>query len=224
MKKKLLSLSLVSVLLLGLLSGCGSTKKITASETYEVDKHPAVTVDGSWIVPGKDREFVFLPDGTYTSTISSEMNGTYSYYKDVKGFDLAEAFHDLSYIVLSDADGKEQIWGAALGDVIVGYWNQDPCYYFRKDRTIVPLKDILGAWHDALGGKYSITLQENGTGKIGDKDKPSDCTYTYSEQTGYLTISQEGKKDQQFAVGMHEGYLFLMVVGNYYTMYLYQPA
>ena len=79
-------------MLTGLLTGCGSTKKIVASETYEVEENPSVTVDGTWIVPGKDREITFHTDGTYTSTISDTMNGSYSYYKNIEGFELADSF------------------------------------------------------------------------------------------------------------------------------------
>ncbi|MDO4286748.1 MAG: hypothetical protein Q4C40_03400 [Eubacteriales bacterium] len=223
MKRRLLSLGLAAVVLTGLLTGCGSTRKIVASETYEVDKNPAVTVEGDWIVPGKDRELTFQADGTYTSTISSSMNGKYVYYKDIEGFALADAFDQLTYVVLSDSDGKEQIFSAVLGDVMVGYHNQDQCYYFRKDREIVPETDFLGSWIDASGGKYTMTLQADGTGKLGEADDLRDCTYRYSEDTGYLTITDEDT-EQEYAVGMYEGYLFLMTVGNYYSMYLYQPA
>lgn len=223
MKRKWLSLTLIGVILTGLLTGCGSTKKIVASETYEVEPNPSMTVDGTWIVPGKDREITFNPDGTYTSTISDTMNGSYAYYKDIEGFDLADAFKELEYIVLSDSDGKEQIFSAVLGDILVGYWNQDSCYYFRKDRQIVPQNEFMGSWVDAFGGKYTIELQNDGTGKIGDKDDMESCTFQYDDNTGYLTITQDGK-DKQYAVGMYEGYLFLMQVGNYYIMYMFQPS
>ena len=223
MKKRWLSLVLAAVMLTGLLTGCGSTKKIVASETYEVEENPSVTVDGTWIVPGKDREITFHADGTYTSTISDTMNGSYSYYKNIDGFELADSFKELEYVVLSDSDGKEQIFGAVLGDILVGYWNKDSCYYFREDREILPEEKFLGSWTDAFGGKYTMVLNNDGTGKIGDKDDLEACTFQYDTQTGYLTVTQDGK-DKQYAVGMHEGYLFLMQVGNYYTMYMFQPA
>lgn len=223
MKKQWLSLALVAVALTGLLTGCGSTKKIVASETYEEETNPSMTVDGTWIVPGKDREITFNADGTYTSTISDTMNGSYTYYKNIEGFDLADSFQELEYIVLSDSDGKEQIFSAILGDILVGYWNQDSCYYFRKDRKMVPEKEFMGSWVDTFGGKYTIELHDDGTGKIGDKDDMESCTFQYDDQTGYLTITQDDK-DKQYAVGMYEGYLFLMQVGNYYTMYMFQPS
>ena len=47
MKKRWLSLVLAAVMLTGLLTGCGSTKKIVASETYEVEENPSVTVDNT---------------------------------------------------------------------------------------------------------------------------------------------------------------------------------
>ena len=206
MKKRWLSLVLAAVMLTGLLTGCGSTKKIVASETYEVEENPSVTVDG-----------------TYTSNISDTMNGSYSYYKNIDGFELADSFKELEYVVLSDSDGKEQIFGAVLGDILVGYWNKDSCYYFREDREILPEEKFLGSWTDAFGGKYTMVLHDDGTGKIGDKDDLEACTFQYDTQTGYLTVTQDGK-DKQYAVGMHEGYLFLMQVGNYYTMYMFQPA
>ena len=223
MKKRWLSLVLAAVMLTGLLTGCGSTIKIVASETYEVEENPSVTVDGTWIVPGKDRDITFHADGTYTSTISDTMNGSYSYYKNIEGFELADSFKELESVVLSDSDGKEQIFGAVLGDILVGYWNKDSCYYFREDREILPEEKFLGSWTDAFGGKYTMVLHDYGTGKIGDKDDLEACTFQYDTQTGYLTVTQDGK-DKQYAVGMHEGYLFLMQVGNYYTMYMFQPA
>ncbi|MCD8355651.1 MAG: hypothetical protein LUE11_03650 [Clostridia bacterium] len=223
MKKKIFSLGLAAVMLAGLLTGCGDTKKIIASETYEVEKNPSVTVDGTWIVPGTDRELQFDGDGTYTSTISKSMNGNYAYYKDVAGFELADAFNSIEYVVLSDSDGEEQIFGAVLGDIIIGYWNQDNCYYFREDRQIIPEEDFLGTWTDASGGKYTMTLDTDGTGKVGSEKNLEDCTFRYSEETGYLTITQNDK-DKDYVVGMYEGYLFLMLAGNYYTMYMYQPA
>ena len=223
MKKRWLSLVLAAVMLTGLLTGCGSTKKILASETYEVEENPSVTVDGTWIVPGKDREITFHADGTYTSTISDTMNGSYSYYKNIDGFELADSFKELEYVVLSDSDGKEQIFGAVLGDILVGYWNKDSCYYFREDREILPEEKFLGSWTDAFGGKYTMVLHDDGTGKIGDKDDLEACTFQYDTQTGYLTVTKAGK-DKQYAVGMQAGYLFVMQVGNYYTMYMFQPA
>lgn len=223
MKRKICSLALAAALLLGLLAGCGSTKTVVASETYTVDKNPAVSVEGTWIVPGKDRGLTFAADGTYTSTISSSMNGQYAYYTDIEGFALADAFDTLSYVVLSDADGEEQIFGAVLGDIFVGYYNNDQCYYFREQRDMIPAADFLGNWVDASGGAYTMSLREDGTGTIGEEDDLRDCTYRYDETTGYLTIT-EGEDDTEYAVGMHEGYLFLMPVGKYYSMYLYQPA
>lgn len=220
MKKKCLSLLLVAIMLVGLLTGCGSTQKIVASETYEVEENPSVTVDGTWIVPGKDRELRFQSDGTYTSTISKTMNGSYTYYKNIEGFKLADAFQQVEYVVLSDSEGEEQIFGAILGDILVGYWNQDSCYYFRKDREIIPEEKFVGSWSS---GKYHMVLNGDGTGKSGDKDDLQACTYQYDTKTGYLTITQDDK-DRQYAVGMYEGYLFLMLVDNYYTMYMFQPA
>lgn len=220
MKKKCLSLLLVAVMLIGLLTGCGSTKKIVASETYEVEKNPSMTVDGTWMVPGKDRELRFQADGTYTSTISKTINGSYTYYKNIEGFKLADSFQNVEYVVLSDSEGEEQIFGAVLGDILVGYWNQDSCYYFREDREIIPEEKFVGSWSS---GKYNMVFHGDGTGKAGDKDELQACTYQYDTKTGYLTITQDDK-DTQYAVGMYEGYLFLMLVGNYYTMYMFQPT
>lgn len=223
MKKRLLSLGLAAVVLTGLLTGCGSTQKIVASETYEVLENPSMSVEGKWDVPGADREVSFLADGTYTSTISSSMNGNYVYYRDIEGFELADQFENIEYVVLSDKKGEEKLFGAILGDIMVGYYEHNQCYYFRQDRTIVAEEQFLGSWTDALGGEYQMTLNADGTGSVGDADEQEDCSYSYEEQTGYLTITQDDTQ-KEYAVGMYEGYLFLMPVGSYYNMYLYQPA
>ena len=223
MKKRLLSFGLAAVMLVGLLTGCGSTKKIVASETYEVLEHPSMQVDGTWIVPDSDRELSFQADGTYTSTISDSMNGNYVYYKDIEGFALADQFDTVEYVVLSNQSGEEKLFGAVLGDLIVGYYEHDQCYYFRADREMVAADKLTGDWADALGDSYALTLRTDGTGTAGDADEPEDCIYSYDEQTGYLDITQ-GDSTKQYAVAMYEGYLFLMPVGNYYNMYMYKPV
>lgn len=223
MKKRLLSLGLAAVVLTSLLTGCGSTKKVVASETYEVLETPSMSVGGKWNVPGTDRELFFRADDTYTSTISSSMNGEYVYYKDIEGFDLADQFKNIEYVVLSDEKGEEKLFSAVLGDVMIGYYEHNQCYYFREDREIVSLEQFLGSWTDALGGKYTMTLNADGTGAIGDADELEDCTYSYDEETGYLDIIQDDMV-KQYAIGLYEGYLFAMPVGSYYNMYMYQPA
>lgn len=223
MKKRFVSLGLAVVLLLSLLTGCGSTKKIVASETYEVLENPSVSVEGKWIVPGTDREISFQSDGTYTSTISDSMNGKYAYYKSIEGFDLADEFENIEYVVLSNDKDEEKLYIAVLGDVMIGYYEHNQCYFFREEREVVPQEQILGSWNDALGGEYTMTLNEDGTGAVGDADDLEDCTYSYDAQHGYLDIVQDDTT-KQYAVGLYEGYLFAMPVGSYYNMYLFQSG
>lgn len=223
MKKRFLSLGLAAIMLVSLLTGCGSTKKVVASETYEVLENPSIHVDGKWVVPGTDREVSFQTDGTYTSTISNSMNGEYVYYTSIEGFKLADQFKNIEYVVLSDENSEEKLFSAVLGDIMIGYYEHNQCYYFREDREIVPLEQFLGSWTDALGGKYTMTLNADGTGTVGETDDLKDCTYTYDEQTGYLDIMQDDTV-KQYAIGSYEGYLFAMPVGNYYNMYLFQAA
>ncbi len=228
MKKKILSLALVAVMSVGLLSGCGSSKEApTAAETYDVLENPAITVDGKWSAPDTDRSVTFNADGTYTSTIATKfstdsLSGNYVYYSQNDSFKLADAFKNEEYVVLSNEKGKETLFGTVLGDVMVCFYDQNQCYFFRDKRTTaVSLSDFTGNWKDVTGGTYELKLKDDGTCVMGEDDKMDTYTYTYDESNYRLTVNN-GNSDQVYTVGMFEGYLFLMLNGNNYTMYMYE--
>ncbi len=228
MKKKILSLALAAVMSVGLLSGCGSSKEATtAAETYDVLENPAITVDGKWSAPDTDRSVTFNADGTYTSTIATKfstdsLSGKYVYYSQNDSFKLADAFKNEEYVVLSNEKGKETLFGTVLGDVMVCFYDQSQCYFFRDKRTTtVSLSDFTGNWKDVTGGTYELKLKDDGTCVMGEDDKIDTYTYTYDESNYCLTINN-GNSDQVYTVGMFECYLFLMLNGNNYTMYMYE--
>lgn len=228
MMKKILSLALTAVMAVGLLSGCtrgGDTS--TAAETYDVLENPSITVDGTWSAPEADRSVTFNADGTYTSTIATKfstnsLSGKYVYYSQNDSFKLADTFKNEEYVVLSNEKGKETLFGTVLGDVMVCFYDQSQCYFFRDKRTTpIALFDFTGNWKDATGGTYELKLKDDGTCKMGEDDQMDSCTYTYDEKTYCLTIDN-GNSKQVYTVGMFEGHLFLMLNGNNYTMYMYE--
>lgn len=228
MKKKILSLALAAVMAVGLLSGCTSRGQApTAAETYDVLKNPSVTVDGTWTAPDTDRSITFNADGTYTSTIGTKLStdslsGKYVYYSQNDSFKLADDFKNEEYVVLSNEKGTETLFGTVLGDVMVCFYEQNQCYFFRDKRTsAIALSDFTGKWKDATGGTYELKINDDGTCTMGEDDKMENCTYTYDEKTYCLTINN-GSSDKKYTVGMFEGYLFLMLNGNNYTMYMYE--
>ncbi len=228
MKKKILSLALTAVMSVGLLSGCGSSKEAsTAAETYDVLENPTITVDGTWSAPDTDRSVTFNADGTYTSTVPTKfstdsLSGKYVYYSQNDSFKLADAFENEEYVVLSNEKGKETLFGTVLGDVMVCFYDQNQCYFFRDKRTsAISLSDFMGSWKDATGGTYQLQLKEDGTCTMGEDDEMTKGTYTYDEKTYCLTINN-GSNDQKYTLGMFEGHLFLMLNGNNYTMYMYE--
>lgn len=228
MKKKILSLALAAVMAVGLLSGCTRRGQApTAAETYDVLENPAVTVDGKWSAPDTDRSITFNADGTYTSTVATKfstegLNGKYVYYSQNDSFKLADKFKNEEYVVLSNEKGTETLFGTVLGDVLVCFYDQNQCYFLRDKRTTaLSLSDFTGKWKDATGGTYELKLNDDGTCTMGEDDKMENCTYTYDEKTYCLTINN-GNSDKKYTVGMFEGYLFLMLNGNNYTMYMYE--
>ena len=228
MKKKILSLALAAVMAVGLLSGCTRRGQApTAAETYDVLKNPAVTVDGKWSAPDTDRSITFNADGTYTSTVATKfstegLSGKYVYYSQNDSFKLADKFKNEEYVVLSNEKGTETLFGTVLGDVLVCFYDQNQCYFLRDKRTTaLSLSDFTGKWKDATGGTYELKLNDDGTCTMGEDDKMENCTYTYDEKTYCLTINN-GNSDKKYTVGMFESYLFLMLNGNNYTMYMYE--
>ena len=220
MKKKVLSMLVMTTVLTGLLTGCGSgdasksSAAATEVEDTEVAKTDEATADGDQPECFGALEGVTLTigtSGTYAPFSYFAEDGTtlqgydvdFLYaLKDVLGFDIAdETIQDMDYSPLgtSLSQGMLDVGAAALcaTDERKKTMNFTKTYYDAGIVVVVsPENDSITSVDDLTGGEYTVALQSGTIAyEYGVANLPESCIQSYDSQALAYKAVEDGQAD-----------------------------